>query len=61
MNYYQINDDFYTFPNQLFITEIKGFSNPTSKKTPSELLKEGHTSWVICPRFNGQFKRLISC
>lgn len=46
MNYYQINDDFYTFPNQLFITEIKGFSNPTSKKTPSELLKEGHTSWV---------------
>ena len=48
MNYYQINDDFYTFPNQLFITEIKGFSNPTSKKTPSELLKE-----VICPRFDG--------
>lgn len=27
MNYYAIKEDFYTYPHQNFITEIKGFDN----------------------------------
>jgi len=48
MNYYEIKEDFYTYPHQFFILEVGGFNNVPYDENifGGELLKNGHDKYI---------------